>query len=189
MQKQKKIEDLTYKVSDLQYELYGESEENRELQEKLTKQAEEIEDLTYRVSDRKILEGMYHDMKAQNEKLANNLKESQAELGESCAKSEALSALNTEKLTKLEKENEELKVKAATAIFNHKDCHRSELNVLNVLEEKCEYIELLENQKSELGHTLDQTKHNLALVLKGNEKLANDLRNSQAKLGESCAKN
>ena len=25
--------------------------------------------------------------------------------------------------------------------------------------EKCEYIELLENQKSELGHTLDQTKH------------------------------
>ena len=76
--------------------------ENRELQEKLTKQAEEIEDLTYRVSDRKILEGMYHDIKSQNEKLANNLKESQAELGESCAKSEALSALNTDLQNQLE---------------------------------------------------------------------------------------
>ena len=102
MQKQKKIEDLTDEVSQLQYELYGESEENRELQEKLAKQAEEIEDFTYRVSDRKILEGMYHDMKCQNEKLANNLKKSQAELGESGAKCEALSALNTELQNQLE---------------------------------------------------------------------------------------
>ena len=40
--------------------------------------------------------------KSQNEKLANNLKESQAELGESCAKSEALSALNTDLQNQLE---------------------------------------------------------------------------------------
>ena len=66
-----------------------------------------------------------------NESLWNDFKNCQAKLDKSCAKNEALSALNTE---------------------------------------KCEYIELLENQKSELGHTLDQTKHKVE-EYEHNEKL------------------
>ena len=54
------------------------------------------------IIDRKILEGMYNDMKSQNEKLANDLKESQVELDEFCAKSEALSARNTDLQNQLE---------------------------------------------------------------------------------------
>ena len=58
----------------------------RELDEK----TEKIEKLTNRLtlleSDRRILEGMNSDLKYQNERLANDLKESQLELGKSYAK-------------------------------------------------------------------------------------------------------
>ena len=43
--KTEEIEDLTYKISDLQYELFGESNCNEELQEKLTKAVKENEEL------------------------------------------------------------------------------------------------------------------------------------------------
>ena len=52
-----------------------------------------IDDLTSKNSK---FQSMIDVEKSQNEKLANDLKESKAELGESCAKSEALSAFNTE---------------------------------------------------------------------------------------------
>ena len=145
---------------------------------------------------------MIDEEKSQNEKLANDLRYFRDLAYENSGDLKDLHEENEELKSKAATaENEELKVKAITAMLE-----REELKVkatTAMLEEKCEYIELLENQKSELGHTLDQTKHNLALVLKGNEKLATDLRilgstneslwndfkNSQAKLDKSCAKN